>query len=101
MSQVGAWVFGCYEVFVGYSTAFWVNFLYFFSVWARKSIKYCFQTVATVWVPWPRVASEIGISMYLVCGILERMRGLMILSPVSGGLMKSSAELIQRAGATM
>src|ERR1700757_4809787 len=73
---------------------------YLGSVSCMKSMRQCFQSLATVWLPWPRVASEMGMRMNLVLGILGRTRGLMICSPSSGGLMKSSAELIQRAGAT-
>ena len=51
-----------------------------------------------MWVPWPRVASEMGIRMNLACGIWVTSFSAM---PSSGGLMKSSAELIQRTGAVM
>src|SRR5216683_1879600 len=73
-------------------------FLSVFSVWARKSMRYCFQTVATVWVPWPRVASEMGMRMNLAWGIcVTSFSGM----SSSSGLMKSSAELIQRTGAVI
>jgi len=61
-------------------------------------MRYCFQTVATVWVPWPRVTSEMGMRMNLAWGIFVTIFSAM---PNSGGLMKSSAELIQRTGAVM
>ena len=61
-------------------------------------MRYCFQTAAWVWVPWPRVASEMGMRMNLPWGM-----SLTFASAISnsGGLMKSSAELIQRTGAMM
>src|SRR5258705_9987867 len=83
--------------FVSLMQRFWIGD-YFFSVWARKSMRYCFQTAAAVWVPWPRVASEMGMRMNLAWGIcVTNFSGM----PSSGGLMKSSAELIQRTGAVM
>ena len=54
-----------------------------------------FQRLATVWEPWPRVASEMGRRMNLALGISVTWRWAM---PSSGGLMKSSAELIQSRG---
>src|ERR1700722_15828996 len=70
----------------------------YLAVWAMKSIRYCFQTMAWVWVPWPRVASEMGIRMNFAWGIRVTIFSAM---PSSGGLMKSSVELIQRTGAVM
>ena len=57
-----------------------------------------FQMEAMVWVPWPRVASVMGRRMNLAWGIWGASFWAM---PSSGGLMKSSAELIQRTGATI
>jgi len=61
-------------------------------------MRYCFQTAALVWVPWPRVASEMGTRMNFALDIFVTSFSAM---PNSGGLMKSSAELIQRTGAVM
>ena len=64
---------------------------YFFSVSRMKSMRYCFQMAAWVWVPWPRVWSVMGRRMKRAWGICFARRSAM---PSSGGLMKSSAEFM-------
>ena len=51
-----------------------------------------------VWVPWPRVLSEMGIRTNFAFGIWWTIFSAM---PSSGGLMKSSAELIHMTGTLM
>src|SRR5207247_10662926 len=62
---------------------------------ATNGAKYCFHAAATVWVPWPRVMSLVGIRTKRPC-LTRGIRRSMI--PSSGGLMRSSAELIASRG---
>src|ERR1017187_10801193 len=63
---------------------------------ASNSFKYCCQTAAQVCVPWPWVWSETGINTNRPLRTRLISRSAM---PNSGGLMKSSAELMNITGA--
>src|SRR5207237_2331853 len=65
---------------------------------ATNGAKYCFHAAATVWVPWPRVTSLVGIRMKRP-DLTRRSSRSTIAS--SGGLIRSSAELMARTGAAM
>ncbi len=62
---------------------------------ASNSFRYCCHTAAQVWVPCPCVWSDAGSSTKRPCFTRLISRSAM---PSSGGLMKSSAELIHRTG---
>src|SRR5260370_9041825 len=70
--------------------------LHFASVSFSSSATRCFQTAASVCVPWPRVASLIGTRIALPCGTFLISRSRM---PGSGGLIRSSAKLMASSGA--
>lgn len=55
-----------------------------FSVFCMNSVRYCFQTVAWVWVPCPRVAAEVGMRRKRQSAIFFERRSAI---PSSGGLM--------------
>ena len=63
------------------------------SVVRINSAKWSFHTAATVCVPCPRVASEMGSRMNRAFGMRFTIFSAI---PNSGGLMKSSAEFIHR-----
>src|SRR5213079_2127312 len=65
---------------------------------ATNGAKYCFHAAATVWVPWPRVSSLVGIRTKRPDFTLRISRCTI---SSSGGLIRSSAELMARTGAVM
>src|SRR6185437_4993418 len=70
----------------------------FLSVFRSRRARYFFQSTAFVWLPWPTVWLLSGITIALPCftRLISRPR-----IPWSGGLIRSSAELIASNGAVI
>src|SRR6185437_870551 len=70
----------------------------FLSVFRRKRTRYFFQSTALVWLPWPTVSLVSGSTIALPrrTRFISRSR-----IPWSGGLIRSSAELIASKGAVI